>query len=130
MGAGEQILDVLARIEEKLDRLLGAKPASSGGPAIATEYEMSGDKGDPKVRTTPRDWKGQDFKGCNLSATTPEFCDLYAEMLEYFAGKNPDAKKAEWDRKDARRARGWSKRLREGWKPPTTVTREQAGDAW
>lgn len=118
MAAGEQILQVLARIEAKLDQVLAQKPAqASAGEAVADDRDLDGSHGDPQVRAKPRDWSGEDFKGRRYSETTPEFLDLLAGMLDYFAGRQTDAKKASYDRRDAARARGWARRLRAGWKP-------------
>lgn len=106
----------------------------SGGKRVATDAEMSGDKGDPKVRFDPKkDWtdKGKpSFKGQNFSACDPDFLDVYAAALDYFASesqKKVDAgtadDRAKSDAKygplDAARARGWAARTRsKGYQPP------------
>lgn len=100
--------------------------SAPGGGIIATATDLDGRYGDPTVKVTPRDWKGIPRKGERMSRCEPEFLDMLAETLEHFASKN-DASGAKasngkpksfYDRADAARARGWAKRLREGWKAP------------
>lgn len=117
MGAGEDILKVLARIEGKLDRLL----ASGGGDDIvapATEADLDSQHGDPKIKYDPKRWAGESYKGKNFSEAPADYLDLLAEAFEYFAKKNAKAgeeKKADYDRRDAARAKGWAARIRAGW---------------
>jgi len=132
MGAGEQILKavqgVLAavtRVEGKLDLLIqhvGANrsASSNGAPAagrVADLREIDGDKGDPKIRMVPKRWTGESFKGRRASQCAPDFLDMYADQLDWFAD-NPkegeDPKKAKWDRLDAARCRRWAVEIREG----------------
>lgn len=109
--------------------LTGGSPNGVG--AIATAADLDGKYGNPKVRCDPKDWKdagGLPRKGRLMNQCEPEFLDLYAETLEFFAQKNDaEGKKATngkpasfYDRADAARARGWAKRLREGWQPKAT----------
>lgn len=99
---------------------------SSGVGAIASATDLDGKYGNPKVRCNPTDWKGAPRKGHLLNRCEPEFLDLYSEMLEFFAQKADAAgekasggkPKSFYDRADAARARGWAKRLRDGWQPP------------
>jgi hypothetical protein len=77
-----------------------------------------------KIRCNPRDWQGPSFKGAELRDAPPEFLDLYAETMSYFAEqerqKNELYKgKPVWTRTDrsARRARRWALRKRLGWQP-------------
>ena len=60
----------------------------------------------------PRTYRGRDIFWW-LQAT-----GLLAERYDYFAGKEPDQKKANYNRLDAARARGWAARLRGGWTAP------------
>jgi hypothetical protein len=126
MGVGEQILQQLTRIESKLDQLLGARTMPAAAP-VASDRDLDGPHGDPTVRFKPRDWNGEDFKGCKYSTCSPEFLDVLADALEYFAAKGSDPKKAGYDRKDAARARGWARRIRSGWKPPVNDTPPDGG---
>ncbi len=97
---------------------------------VATERELDSTYGDPQVSFVPREWnKGGVAKGQKFSACPAEFLDLYAEVMDEFAVNN-DAKgardnknrpKSYFDKKNARFARGWAKRLRSGWTPPSPV---------
>lgn len=104
---------------------------------VATEQEMSGERGDPKVRfDVKRNWTDMgkpSFKGRKASECDPDFLDLYADGLDYFAGKaqekinsgdqDPKLKDAvKYDSLDAARARGWAQRIRRnGYKPAPIV---------
>lgn len=104
---------------------------TQGGSGIASDRELDDPKyGDPIVKLKPRDWNGQDYTACNYSATSAQFLTAYADMLEAFAAKkkkNGDAEKAEWDLRDARKARGWSARLENGWKSTKAAPEPQGG---
>lgn len=110
---------VLARLA---DFLLGAAPsAPSGGSsgAIADARELDSEYGDPQVKFDPRDWAGDTCVGLRFSECPPDFLDVLAESKDW-ASRNPKPGKeryAAYDAKDAARARGWSARLRAGWKP-------------
>lgn len=163
MGAGEDILARIAAAEKrlsdranetdkKIERLLahlGAnRPAQqSGGESrgqtapgsIATVAQITGAKGDIKIRMNPRDWKGEPCKGLLSSQCPPDFLEVYADQMDYFASVNEDPKKAEWDRLDGARCRRWAIEIREGRSPakradaspPTSRSnRGNGGDAW
>ena len=72
--------------------------------------------GDPTVKFDPKFWKQESWIGRTFSQCPPEYLDMHAHMLDYFAKKdsaNPEkAKDAIWRAKDAARARGWAERLR------------------
>ena len=105
-------------------------PASSSAPRIANEKDLDSKYGNPKVHFAPRDWPGEFTKGRQMSEYEPDFLDMLAEQMEYFADrdsesdaideytKKPVKERAKYKRMDAARARGWAKRLRSGWKPP------------
>lgn len=104
---------------------------------IATEQEMSGERGDPKVRfDVKRNWTDlgkPSFKGRKSSECDPDFLDLYADGLDYFAGEaqkkinsgdqDPKLKDAvRFDSLDAARVRGWAQRIRTvGYKPAPVI---------
>ncbi len=116
------ILAALKRIEAKLDAVLAARQQaerSAPGKAVAPDTELDGQYGDPEIRFNPRDWTGTSHKNRHYSQAEPEFLDILANTLEFFAEKNAatDPKKAGYERRDAARARGWARRLRAGWKP-------------
>ncbi len=108
----------LAALESKLAAIAAVFTAgSSAGANVASDRDLDGKYGNEKIRFNPRDWDGRPYKGANMSQAEPDFLELYADAMEYFAGKEPDATKAGYNRKTAARARGWAERLRKGWKP-------------
>jgi hypothetical protein len=134
------IMARLAAIEARLAALEsggGARPnggpAASAGGAVATDYEMSGPKGDPVLKKHPPRWGGPpgEFVGKRFSQCSPEILDEVAGFLDWKAGKEAEdpakAKYAAYSRKDAARARGYAARLRSGWKPPPEPESSFAG---
>jgi len=133
---------LLTSIDKKLDALIAliaAKGASvapavqPGSPASrpASEYEMTGEYGDPVVKMKdPKNWTGPTMQGRKFSECPPEYLDMVADRLEYFAMKSAETNelanngkpKADYQALDARRSRGWAARLRAGWKPPADAT--------
>ena len=128
----------IQRIEQRLDALTAAPPAQSG-PAVASDAELDSQWGDPTVRKDPKKWPngapydGPRFEGQHYSQATPEYLEALAGFLQWSADKDektatdpgtePEtaAKKckyAGYARKDAARALGWARRMREGWKRP------------
>ncbi len=93
--------------------------------AVASDRELDSQYGDPLIKSDPKRWSGQSYAGCKFSETEPDYLDCVAEFKEWQAGKDDEAgakdakgrPKSTWSRKDAERARGWSARLRAGWKP-------------
>lgn len=131
------IEDRLERIEKKLDQLLakmagasaggagasarGATPSSSAGDKeIASDADLDSPRGNPEVRTVPKRWTGEDMRGRKYSDCEPEFLDMLADMLDWFANKDDESgavdkngnPKSKWGRLDATRARGWARRIR------------------
>lgn len=101
-------------------------PTSSPVPEIAPDSDLDGKYGNPAIRAKdPRDWSGESQLGKPMSECPPEYLDLVASRLDYFAGNETDEKKARYNRLDASRARGWAKRLRAGWKPAEAETGDQ-----
>lgn len=96
-------------------------------PQIATDRDLDSTWGDPIVKAkSPRDWTGDDMTGCAFSECPPEYLEMVADRLDYFSETEEDAKKLKYQRLDASRARGWAKRLRNGWQPPEEETSEAA----
>lgn len=132
MGAGEQILAELATINAKLDRLLaGGASRGESNDDVAPISELDSDKGDREVRKDPPRWSGEPIAPRRMSLCPPEYLDVVAEFYKWKADKDEakaqtlDGKEREdklkyasYDRKDAARARGWAKRMRDGWKSP------------
>lgn len=141
MAANEYNRAVLATLKSiqadvaEIKRRLAAAPApargdaeNGGGPRegdVANDRDLDGPHGDPTVRFDPpsKYWGGASFTGYHFSETEPDYLDAQAKYLDacaYMAEKDSDEKKrksARFKRLDAARARGWAKRLRDGWKP-------------
>ncbi len=128
----------LAAIEARLAALEsgGSRTAGgvSSGGAVATDYEMSGQYGDPILKKHPPRWTGPagEFVGKRFSQCSPDVLDVVAGFNDWKADKEAATagkeKYAAYSRKDAARARGWAKRLREGWKAPPEPESSFAGD--
>lgn len=131
MSNPQTTIDLLQSIDQSLKALVAAAnrraaargsdtaPPPDHAPA-ADDRDLDGKYGDPQVRFLPRDWAGEDFKGCNFSTCPPELLDMLAKAFDYFAKKDTAAgdPKAHYKLKDAARARGWAKRIRGGWRAP------------
>lgn len=121
MGASEETLALLRRIAVAVEKLAAGAQAAAGG-AVASDRDLDGRYGDPELRFNPRDWTGPSYKGRRFSECPPDLLDMVAETFDYFAQKAEEAGEmtekgkpvAEYKRLDAARARGWSKRIREG----------------
>lgn len=141
MGAGNEILTVLARIEAKLDRLLTGGGAAQPAQATASDADLDGQYGNPEVKKDPPRWSGDSHIGKRYSECTPAYLDEMAGFQAWTAGKDDakaaaasdeaakkQAEKNAWyARQRAGYARGWAARLRAGWKPPAS---EPSGDGW
>lgn len=156
----QDVCDVLKSIDARLATLNahfgagivhGAAGAPGGAgsafvPTVASDRDLDGQYGNPEIKAkSPRDWTGDDMKGKRLSECPPEYLDLTASRLDYFAEQNraeaedPQTpteqvadllKKAKYNRIDASRHRGWAARLRAGWTPPVDAPfGEPAADA-
>ena len=134
-----QILQTIATAYAELAALKGAKggaQASTGGGSdwwatggVAPERELLSDKGDPLVGKDPHQkyWDGPSMVGKRYSECPSDYLGALASFKDYCANlKSKDAEKlaesgdvegakakakyADYDRKDAARARGWAKR--------------------
>jgi hypothetical protein len=129
----QAIITLLVSIDASLRALVGARGVATdttSAPAAdarcADDRDLDSQYGDEEVRFNPRDWTGPAMKGRRMSECPPDFLDMLAETLDYFARKNAGAgamttggkPKADFDRRGAARARGWARRLRAGWKAP------------
>lgn len=118
------------KAEQRVKNAQAQQSTGSSAPRIANEKDLDSKHGNPKVHYKPRDWPGEFIKGRPMSEYEPDFLEMLAEQMEYFADRDKDSneideyskrplkKLAEYKRMDAARARGWAKRLRAGWKPP------------
>lgn len=137
--ATTEAVDLFKSIDRSLKAILGVLQAQGGNPLAgqppsdgypAPDGDLDSKYGDPEVRAKdPRDWTGVPMKGLKFSECPAEYLDLLADRFDYFAGKEPDPKKANYNRKDAARARGWAARKRAGWvNTATGEIMESAGD--
>jgi hypothetical protein len=86
--------------------------------------------GDPVVKFDVRSWRGPSYVGKKFSQCPPDFLEALAESLQYSAEHPKEGKEkyAAFNRKDAARARSWSRRIRAGVVPPPPEARALAGD--
>lgn len=97
--------------------------------AVASDADLDGQWGNPEVRAKdPRDWTGEPMKGRRFSECPAEYLDMLAARFDFFATKETDDKKIGYAKKDAARARGWAKRIRDG-HVPAIVAAGAASDA-
>ena len=129
MSATEESLALLRSIDASLKLLVKQQQAAAPKP-VASDRDLDGQYGDPILRFMPRDWTGASFKGRRFSECPASLLEMVAETFDFFA-KQADEKDeranngkpvSDYKRQDAARARGWSKRIREG----RTVTAVQA----
>ena len=107
--------------EARLAAIEGRAPTSASGGSeagggVASDEDLDGPHGNPKVKKDPPRWRGQGFAGLCMSACTPEYLDVLAAFLDWRADREAEqsdkAKYARFSRLDAARARGWAKRIR------------------
>jgi len=122
---GDQAIALLTSIDATLKALLTLMRGNAP-KEVATDADLDGQWGDPVVRAKdPRDWTGESQLGKPFSGCPPEYLDLIAARLDYFAERaeaegtltSSGKPVAPYNRRDAARARGWAKRLRAGWTP-------------
>lgn len=124
----------------------GGASAPSGGGAVASDYGLDSEWGNPIVGKDPKRWienGGDSFAGCKMSECPAEYLDAVANLFDWMADKDDEAgrngetyfnkkkqtlvpKDGAFKRKDASRARGWAKRKRDGWAPPVMNQRQAA----
>lgn len=141
MGATEETLQLLREIRDGINKLvaMGGTGGGSAAGAVATERELLSKWGDPEVRVQKlRDWTGPSFKGKRYSQCPPEFLDQLADLHDYAARKADEKNEktdkgqpvADFRRRDARLARGWAQRMRDGKHtppPPRQAPRTSGG---
>lgn len=127
----QQIIETLASLEARLvkleARIATAPAAKSSAGRVATVEEMDSPRGNPEVRSSPKKWDGVPCKGRRFSDCPPDFLDQLASLCDWMADRDDEAGArgetdakgykldGKWKRLDAALARGWAKRLREGW---------------
>lgn len=129
----EAVVSAQASDLAELKRIIAGIGAvfGGGGAEIADDDELDSKFGNAPVAKDPTDrfWKGPRFVGKRLSECSPEYLDALAKYKDVCAklkekdGGEAKLKYASYDRADAARARGWARRLRAGWTPPTPPER-------
>jgi len=124
MSASDEVVTLLKSIDGSLKALLAISKTSTP-KEVATDSDLDSQYGDPVIKASdPRDWTGPSQKGKRFSQCSSEYLMLVADRLDYFADKaekegattSTGKPVAPYNRRDAARARGWAKRIREGWK--------------
>lgn len=121
--------DEVLRLLKSIDASLKVLAKQQKGHDVADDRDLDSQWGNPTVKFNPRDWTGPSFKGRAMSECDPDFLEMLASTFDYFAdqaeekNERTDAGKptAPYKRKDAARARGWAKRIRDG-KVPAAAT--------
>jgi hypothetical protein len=104
---------------------------------IATDQEMARFNSSLKVRFDPSRWPGVSHKGRTMLECEPDFLEVYADQIEYFAGKakekvaagtaDDSAKRdAQWGEKNAAQCRRLAKDMRAGKFQQVAVTAQPA----
>ena len=116
----------MASIEEmqrEIDSLRARVEAmESASGLFVPDRDLDSPKGgNPQVKFSPKRWRGPDYKGRLYSDCEPAFLDELAETLSWMAANPQPGKEkyADYNRKDAARARSWARRIRGGWRPPS-----------
>lgn len=129
------LLSMLSSIDASLKKLVAIAEKRKAGsePQVADDRDLDGPHGNETVKFTPRGWHDSDgiYKGNPMSQCPPAFLDLLGEAFESFAKKNADKgddKKAGYEKRSAARARGWARRLRDGWKPAQASAQDVIDD--
>ena len=133
----EELAARVARLEGWARSFAGGapRPAAASAPTsapkaaapvgdVASDAELDAKYGDPEIRKDPSRWEGASYVGRRYSQTEPAYLDSLAGFLAWKASKNQEegdparAKFIAFDRRDAKLARGWARRLRARAAPP------------
>ncbi len=118
-------LAALKSIDATLKELLVL--SKSKRAAQTPTVDLDGAHGNPEIKAKdPRNWSGDTMRGKRFSECQPEYLRLLADRYDYFATQETDAKKANYNRLDAARARGWAARLENGWTAPPSAEADSA----
>lgn len=97
-------------VQQTLPTQASAAPAQSPYAAqkrIATDAEMLRFKVDQKVRFNPTHWPGEPRKGYTLLQCEPNFLEVYADQIEWFAQKAKEKVAAGTADENAKRDAQW-----------------------
>lgn len=105
-------------IEQRLAALEAAVFGKGGAKKSAKGFSVNIDDpkwGDPEIRYVPKKWDGPSPAGQRMSACSVRFLEFLAAELERSASwkeNNGKEEHAEWDRRDAAKAKAWAERKR------------------
>jgi hypothetical protein len=129
--------ELLTAILLELRKLNAGASAGGTGPAagVASDYELDGQYGNPEIKKDPPRWSGESFVGRTFSQTSADYLECVAGFKDWSAAKDDETgavdgkgrPKSHWARKDASLARGWAKRLRDGFKPQDGASASRYG---
>jgi len=131
--------DVIARLE-RIEKALNTKTAKANAEAskgeIANDVDLDGKFGNEPIKRDPskKYWDGDSFVGKFMNECTAEYLDAMAKYKDACAfmnekeGNPEKAKYAGYDRRSASRARGWAKRIREGFRAPVSTSDDLFSD--
>ena len=96
----------LARISQLENRKTHPQTTSASPSTVATDADLTGERGDPKVERNPPRWDGDDMTGRRWSQTSTAFLECMAGFLDWKADNPRDGKEqyVKFDRLDARRS--------------------------
>lgn len=133
----DQVVALLTSIDSTLKQLLAQTRSRRAANDVASDRDLDGPHGDPTVKFMPRDWSGPSYKNRKFSECPAELLDMLAETFDYFAQQAEEKNEeyngkpvAPYKRADARRARGWAKRIRDGKHKPPALEPVGAGEGW
>lgn len=119
----KSIDDRIRELNETMSSLLAQRRASAP-KAAADDRDLDGKYGDPVIRfkKMPRDWTGASYTGRHFSECPPDLLDLLADQYEWLATQADKKQEKTTSGKpvsfyslaDAKRCRGWAKRIRDG----------------
>lgn len=125
MTDADAIITLLASIDASLRELVAFSRARQNKQTTSNDRLCDGPHGDPVIKAKdPRDWTGDSMQGRKMSECPPEYLEMLAERLDYFASKEEDPKKQKYNVLDANRARAWAARKRNGWTAPAVAQSE------
>lgn len=111
-----ELRSMCVRMLAMLDGVDGAPSQRASVGAVADDRDLDSQYGDPEVRFDPKRWDGPSYVGKRYSECPSDYLDTLAGFLDWSAGKDESSgdekkvKNASYRRRDAARARGWSRR--------------------
>ena len=125
MTTEEMHIEVMAKLAVILAKVEASRPANGGGSKggeVASDKMLDAEWGDKLIEKDPPKWGGKPVAPAKMSECPAEYLDAFAGFQEWRAGKCDEEKKlsktgkpvSDFCRMDAKLARGWAKRIREG----------------